>query len=309
MLKFHKIILITIVLWSMPSGLFAASMSFEPFSVVANQVKPFSTTVVLNTQSQSINAIDGTILISEQLASGITISDSGSVVTYWVQRPEWNAEKRTITFSGTIPGGYTGQAGILFTIIFAPRTGTEVTNAAVIASANSYLNDGLGTPARVTVSSFSLATDGAAPVNQDISDQLFLDESRPDNIPPEIFSPQLARDDNVFDGKWFINFATIDKQSGISHYEIQETRSGRISPGNWKLAQSPYLLTDQDLHSFIYVVAVDRQGNERMIKVFPRQPLTWWQRYNRDLAIVVGLLIVIIVGVVVSRRRRKTLRT
>lgn len=298
-------IIVAAIFWFMPSSLFAASMSFEPPSVVANQAKPFSTTVVLDTDSQSINAIDGTILISEQLASGITISDSGSVVTYWVQRPEWNAEKRAVTFSGTIPGGYSGQAGILFTIIFPPRNGSAVENAAVIASANSYLNDGLGTPARVSVNSFSLEADGAAPVDQEIKDQLFLDDSRPDNIPPEIFSPQVARDDNVFDGKWFINFATTDKQSGISHYEIQETRSGRLSPADWKTAESPYLLTDQDLHSFIYVVAVDRQGNERMIKVFPRKPLTWWQRYSRDLAIAIGVLILITAGVAVSRRRRK----
>ncbi|HAG27195.1 TPA: hypothetical protein DCG61_00210 [Patescibacteria group bacterium] len=303
MLKFSKTLIITAMVWFIPTSLFAASVSFEPPSLVANQAKPFSTTVILNTEGQNLNAIDGTILISEQLASGITLSDSGSVVTYWVQRPEWNAEKRAITFSGTIPGGYTGQAGILFTIIFPPRLGGSVENAAVVASANSYLNDGLGTPARVSVSSFSLETNGAAPVDQEIKDQLFLDDSRPDNIPPEVFSPQVARDDNVFDGKWFINFATTDKQSGISHYEIQETRSGRLNASGWKQVESPYLLQDQDLHSFIYVVAVDRQGNERMIKVFPRNPLTWWQRYSRDLLIGLGLLVVVTTAVIVSRSR------
>lgn len=291
-------------LWLIPASAFGAAVSFEPASLVANQAKPFAATVVLNTEGQSINAIDGTVLIAPELGNDITVSDSGSVVTYWVERPEWNPGTRTVTFSGTIPGGYNGQAGILFTLIFPARNGEPVENAAVIMQVNSYLNDGLGTPARIIGSQFSLVSDGSANANPEITEQLYLDTSKADNVPPEVFSPQLARDDSMFEGRWFISFSTTDKQSGISHYEIQETRSGRLHASRWQRAESPYLLQDQELHSFIYVVAIDRQGNERMIKVYPRKPLDWWQKYSRDLAIGGGLIVLIAVGIVTMRRKR-----
>ena len=31
------------------------------------------------------------------------------------------------------------------------------------------------------------------------------------------------KDPNVFDGKWFLVFAALDKGSGIDHYEVMET--------------------------------------------------------------------------------------
>ncbi|HMQ02266.1 MAG TPA: hypothetical protein PKD79_04370, partial [Candidatus Doudnabacteria bacterium] len=271
--------------------------------VTANQAAAFATTLVINTNGKNINAIDGTLLVAEDLAGDIKLSDSGSIITYWVARPKWDAQTRAITFSGAIPGGYEGQAGILFSIIFEPRRGSAIENAVVVGNVNGFLNDGLGTPAQLNVRSFALSSDGAAPTDPEILDQLYLDERRPDNTPPETFSPQLARDENTFDGKWFITFATTDKQSGIDYYEIQETRSGRLQAGKWKRAESPYLLEDQQLHSYIYVVAVDRAGNERMIKVFPRQPLSWWQRYNRDIIIGLSIIILLTTAVIISRRR------
>ncbi len=100
-----------------------------------------------------------------------------------------------------------------------------------------------------------------------------------------------------------MTFATQDKQSGIDHYEIQESRSSKIDAGKWKTAESPYLLIDQELHSFIYVLAIDRQGNERVIKVFPRKPLAWTEQ--RSLALIaVGCLMLVAAGGILLRRRR-----
>lgn len=289
----------------LPGTVLGVSMSFEPSDVVSNQAKPFSTTLVLTAENESINAVDGTLIISEEFGSDITVSDSGSIVTYWVMRPTYDAATRTIKFSGTIPGGFDGQAGILFSIILPAHSGSSVDNAVVVAEANSYLNDGLGTQAKVSTKQFSLTSSTTGPVNTAVADQLYLDEEKLDDTPPETFSPQLAQDERVFGGKWFVNFATTDKQSGISYYEVQETRSGRLDAGKWKRAESPYLLEDQDLHSFIYVVAVDRQGNERMIKVYPRNPLTSWQQYSRDVTIGVIILILITVGLGYQRRQRR----
>jgi hypothetical protein len=300
-----KLILFLTIIWLMPTSVFAMTMSFEPPSLESQQPAAFSTTLVLNTEGQSVNAVDGTLLIAEELGSDITVSDSGSIVTYWVMRPTYDPATRSVKFSGTIPGGFSGQAGILFSVIMPPHQGSAVENAVVVAEANSYLNDGLGTQAKVSTKQFALSNLETEPVDPQIAGQLYVDPNKPDNVPPESFSPQLAQDERVFGGAWFINFATTDKQSGISHYEVQETRSGRLDAGNWQRAESPYQLQDQELHSYIYVVAVDRQGNERMIKVSPRAPQTWWQQYNRDLAIGVGILVLITAGVIYTRRRNR----
>lgn len=308
MIKFYlKLISFLSVLSVMllPSTVLGVSLSFEPANVASNQSEAFTTTLVITTENQSINAVDGILIVSQEFGSDITISDSGSIVTYWVTQPKFDPVTHTIKFSGTIPGGFNGQAGILFSIILPPHNGKSLDNAVVVAEANSYLNDGLGTQAKVSTEQFSLTSDGTGPVNTAVADQLYIDEKKLDNIPPETFSPQLAKDERVFEGKWFINFATTDKQSGISYYEVQETRSGRLDAGQWKRAESPYILEDQDLHSYIYVVAVDRQGNERMIKVYPRHPLTWWQQYRYDIAIGIGLLALLTAGAMYARSQKK----
>lgn len=306
MFKIHtKLIILLALLLFTPSTVFAVVMTFEPPNVTSNQTKPFSTTLVLNSEQQSINAVDGTLIVSEALAKNVTLSDSGSIVTYWVTRPTYDPATRTIKFSGTIPGGFDGQAGILFSVIFEPISGGGIENALVVGEANTYLNDGMGTVAKVSTKQFALSSDGSGPVDTEIASQLYLTEDKQDNIPPETFSPQLAQDERVFDGKWFVNFATTDKQSGISHYEVQESRSGRLDSGNWKRAASPYLLQDQDLNSFIYVVAVDRQGNERMIKVYPRRPLKWWQQYQNDVAVGIGILLTLTAVAWYNQRKRK----
>lgn len=290
-------IIITLVFFGLlPSSVLAMEISFEPANVGSTQDQAFTATLVVNSDGQSINAVDGTLSVAPELAEGLSISDSGSIVTYWVKQPTFDKATNTIQFSGTIPGGYEGQAGILFSIILQPYAGKSLDNAISVGEANAYINDGLGTQATVQTKQFKITSQGSGPVDTEIAGQLYLNENRPDNIPPEIFSPQLAQDDRVFDGKWFVNFATTDKQSGIDYYEIQETRSGSLDAGNWKRAQSPYVLTDQELHSYIYVVAVDRQGNERMIKVNPRRQLSWRQLHQTDFLVGGVLLIFAIAG-------------
>lgn len=299
----QSLLMVLLSAWFIPSSVYGAQFRFEPEKLSVPQASPFTVTLTVNSEEQSLNAVDGTLLIAEEFGDNITVTDSGSVVTYWVTRPEWDAKTRSVKFSGALPGGYEGKAGILFSVIIPTYKGNHLEQALSLVDAHSYLNDGLGTPAKIAVKSFSIG-EGSSSVDPEIQSQLFVDESKPDNIPPEIFSPQVAQDERVYDGNWFINFATTDKQSGIDHYEVQESQDGRIDSGKWKTATSPYLLEDQDLHSFIFVLAIDRQGNERIIKVFPRNPLNWVSRNSSGLA-VAGLLLMVIIGASVYTKYRQ----
>jgi len=109
-----------------------------------------------------------------------------------------------------------------------------------------------------------------------------------DTAPPEEFEPQIGQDPTVFGGKYFLSFATIDRMSGVAHYEISETRNQKQEA--WKVGESPYLLEDQGLRSIIKVKAVDKAGNERIAEYLPaKKPFPYWI----ILLIVVGLAIII----------------
>ncbi len=290
-----KIFILATFLWVMPWSVFGASINFEPNSVSVPQQGSYTVTIIMDTEGESLNAVDGTVLLADQLGNDFTITDSASVVTYWVERPTWDPNTRSIKFSGAIPGGFNGQNGILFSIVLPPYSGSKLNNAITVTDVHSYINDGLGTPQKISGNQFELGlvTD---PVDPSITDQLYIDNKRADSIPPEMFSPQISKEETAYDGKWFISFATTDKQSGIDHYELQESVSGRIDSGNWKTVSSPYILEDQELHSFVFITAIDRQGNERVIKVFPKNDSPWWFRYGNDVLILAGIIVIILAG-------------
>ena len=114
-----------------------------------------------------------------------------------------------------------------------------------------------------------------------------------DRESPETFRPEIARDESLFDGKWFLVFATQDKKSGIDHYEVKETRQGTLTMfSKWIPAESPYVLQDQGLRSYVFVKAVDKERNARVTKVSPQNPLGWYENYENWFIIVLGLIIV-----------------
>ncbi|KPJ56320.1 hypothetical protein AMJ49_05145, partial [Parcubacteria bacterium DG_74_2] len=81
----------------------------------------------------------------------------------------------------------------------------------------------------------------------------------------------------------------VDKMSGIDRYEIlEEPRISFLGTTKkiWKLGESPYLLEDQSLRSKISVKAIDKAGNERIVKIIPPYKISW-----KDIVIVLLILI------------------
>jgi len=122
-----------------------------------------------------------------------------------------------------------------------------------------------------------------------------------DSTPPEDFKPEIGKDPAIFEGKYFLSFTTADKTSGIDFFEVKEGKR------NFKRAESPYLLEDQELKSIIKVKAVDKAGNERIAEIIP--PAT---PFPYGLIILILIIAVIILAaiwwIIKSRKRRKTLR-
>jgi len=114
-----------------------------------------------------------------------------------------------------------------------------------------------------------------------------------DTVPPQDFTPEIGQDQAIFEGKYFLSFSTYDGLSGIDHYEVleisdrqQATGDREQVTGEWKIAQSPYLLEDQTLNSVIKIKAIDKAGNERVAEITPAEkPFP----YDRIIALMVGI--------------------
>lgn len=277
---FFGIFLVFLLLPSMTS---AAQLKLDSLVLEMAVGQQFQVELFLNTEEEDINAFGGQVVFPVSLLDLKEIRDGNSIVNFWIDRPK--AENNVITFSGITPGGFNDEKGLIFSAIFeAKKEGEGVIE---IRDARILKNDGVGTPAEVKISNFQFLISKQIPISQISKFQI------KDIEPPESFVPEIAKDETLFDGKWFIVFATQDKASGIDHYEIKESRQIILSMfKKWASAESPYVLRDQELRSFVFVKAVDKAGNERIIKITPRNPLIWYENYGNWIMIIAGLFII-----------------
>lgn len=284
----------------------AAEISLSSMISEINPNQEFLVDVILNTEEADVNAVQGKILFPQEFFDLEEIRDGDSIIPLWLDRPrllEQNplgSSMREVMFSGIIPGGFRGvlspfyegyRPGKLLSLVFkAKALGQEtiLANNMVV-----LLNDGRGSPARVSVNNLAIKiSDNAAPATVPVISDVTM---------PEAFIPEVTRNDSMLDGKWFLVFGTADKESGIDHYEVAENRDEASSNYDnlaWEKAVSPHILSDQALKSFIYVRAVDKSGNSRIQKIAPRYPQEPAQTYW-----LWGILILVIALIIYGRTK------
>jgi hypothetical protein len=265
------------------SPVFAAEISFDSKNSEVVVGQQFQVDVVLNTEGEAINAIEGRVVFPNNLLEVKEVREGNSIVSLWVERPR--LAQSQIPFAGIIPGGYKGNNGLLLTIIFTAKEPGQGT--VELQNLKALLNDGQGTATAVNATNFqfSISESGAPLMGGGLT------EIR-DNEPPETFRPEIAKSDLLFNGKWFVVFTTADKKSGIDHYEIKESRQRFLSFfSKWLPAESPYLLKDQERRSYVWIKAVDKAGNQRIERIRPQYPLRWYENYENWIIIVLGLIV------------------
>ncbi|MBI2099628.1 hypothetical protein HYT45_04475 [Candidatus Uhrbacteria bacterium] len=240
---------------------FAATLFLEGAKTVGLN-KPFEVMLILNAEGEFLNAYEGKITYPFGNLELKEIRDGNSFVNFWIERPKLpeKCDKTCeVAFAGITPGGYSGSSGLVFSLIFVPaKAGVAEVG---IKGTRVLRNDGAGTPATLSSKGLILNIKEGfeAPEAGEIKD----------NELPEPFTITLSRDPNIFDDKYFIVFAAQDKQSGIDRYEVQERRRRQPDSELWQKAESPYLLADQELQSYIFVRAIDKAGNERLSSLAP----------------------------------------
>ncbi len=276
-LNFILVFLLFIILnISFISKVFASQFYFESSTHQMRVGNNFTINLILDTQGQKINALEGKVIFPDNVLRLKEIRDGNSIVNFWAKPLVLTdiINNNTLEFAGIIPGGFNSETGkgLIFSFVFE-TTKVVSSSAIVIADARALLNDGKGTADNVSSTNFNFLVSSSAPPSAPVP-------AIKDEEPPEDFPIYLADDKIVYGGKWFAVFATQDKKSGINHYELAESKNGvgsEYEKLNWQTAVSPHLLQDQKLQSYIYVKAVDNKNNERISVLPPRNTVSYYE--------------------------------
>ena len=254
----------------------------EQKSVIANA--EFVTDITINTGGESINAFSGTITFPTDLITLKEVRLGSSIINYWIDKPLLNETE--ITFAGMTPGGFTGDHGLLFSLIF---TATHEGQGTIKINNPEFLkNDGFGSAANLAVGHSAITI---LPPDQRRSIKI---PPIPDEQPPAAFAPIIDRSPALHNNAWVIFFSTQDKESGINYYEVQEKTNGLptfFTP--WQRVESPYLLKDQSVSNGLNIRAVDLAGNIRTVHVPALFPEAWYLNLT-NWFILVGIAVILV---------------
>lgn len=247
----------------------------------------FAVSLTLDTEGQFINTVSGKIMVSAANLQILDVRYGNSIVSLWIERPKVDAGQGAITFTGGVPGGFSGSQGPILS--FGVKASAEGEAKIGFEEVKVLLNDGKGTEVAVSHEPLVLTIKKAPPPPPKpaepekklepeappppVPEEVYAPP--PDTIPPEPFFPLVSRHPSVADNKYFISFFTVDKDSGISRYEVrEEPRLWPFGGAEWIPTESPYVLRGQFWTHNILIRAYDQAGNVREGSVVkPLNPL------------------------------------
>lgn len=300
MYKFLQISITFLFLFCIANVANAAILYLEPSSGSFHKDDIFLVEVRLDTEGEIINAVRASLEFPPDILKVEDFSKGNSVLTLWPQEPVFGRETGLISFSGGVPGGYWGKDGLLGKIVFQVHKTTQIgtqkdTKLNFLEDSTVLLNDGLGTEADLNKIG---ATLNILPGTGEEKNP-WQEEIDKDDILPEPFKIELSQSPSIFEGKYFIVFSTVDKQTGIDHYEVLEWKKEE-----WKIATSPYVLENQKLTSDIKVKAIDKAGNYWM-EVLEAQKKPG-ENYLTYVGLGLILVLLVIILWLIIRRKVKT---
>lgn len=261
-------IFILFIMLFLPCFSLAADIFFDANKNNFAPDEDFLIQIFLDTKGNTVNAVEGAVVFSSENLELKEIRDGNSSINFWIERPHRVTDEK-VNFSGITAGGFSGQKMFLFGLVFRTKKAGE--SIILLDNIQILQNDGLGTKvsAQATPFTFSVSKDFSGTAGENLAIK--------DTNPPENFNPSIGRDPTIFDGKYFLVFSTVDKGSGIDHYEVRESPWFFLGVwgGKYITTESPYLLKDQTLKSKIYVKAIDKAQNEREIRIGAQNKLAW----------------------------------
>ena len=261
----------------------AASFSADNIPESVGVGQQFQLDIFVDSENDILNTIEGSVKFSENDFKINDIRDGNSSILLWIDKPK--TVSGAVTFSGMTPNGIVRDKNFIISLILEPRRSAE---ALVTLTGTGYLNDGNGTKVTIKPANFKIS------VKKELQPDISVADLKNDRETPEDFIPVIVRDDGLLSGKYAVIFETQDKFSGIDRYEIAEPKLGLfgVEKPKWGIAVSPYTLNDQSRESFVYIKAVDRNGNERIKKISPEKSFAVY-KYSAIWFILIVLLLAI----------------
>src|SRR3990167_764279 len=186
-----KILLASCLLLFAAVPVFAAEFFYDSETREVKAGTEFEVGVFINTDEESINAIEGKITFPCDLLEVKKVNDGNSIINFWID-PVRNCVSNgvekpdEICFSGITPGGYNDSRGLIFSITFLAKK--EGGGAIEFSGVKALRNDGQGTEAPLTISNFKfLIRETAKSTGQ-------MPTAKEDRDLPEEFAPQIAAD-------------------------------------------------------------------------------------------------------------------
>jgi len=295
-MKNFYFLIIVFVFLTFPLITEGAILYLEPSSGQYQPGDTFLVEIKIDTEGECINVIESNLKFSQDILKAVDFSQGNSIITLWVKSPEINQESGMISWSGGIPNGYCGRvlgdpktSNLLGKAIFkVPEMmvgeSGKLGEVKFLGSSQVFLNDGKGTEAKLIIRGaiFNILTEKLELPPKDE----WKEEIEKDDIPPESFNIEISRNPAIFEGKYFITFSAVDKQTGIDHYEVKEGKR------DWKIIASPYVLENQKLTDNIQVKAVDKAGNERIEIVKAPKKSVWTYILYGGLFLILLLIII-----------------
>lgn len=288
----------------------------------------------LDKDEECVNTAEVAVNFDRSLLQVVDFSVGESILSLWIDRPTTDNIQKVnnegiLRFTGGVPGGYCGKVPgdqgvsnsfgkIIFKVIGTEQQVALLPVAKLAFDNNSKIlqNNGLGSEAKLALKDLSLVIKPKLVKQKNDWDTI----KSTDYLAPENFKIDLLKDPDLYDGKYYLMFNTVDKQSGLDHYEVSEQHvitsvyqkiyDGLLSvlPGreqrnaNWQVATAPYVLKDQKLNSKIRVKAVDKAGNQMVVE---RAPQTWLSPVEIIVVIVIFVLILLGAALLVLQLQKK----
>jgi hypothetical protein len=282
---FLPILFIACLLVMAPHKTFAAAVVFGNVPTTVAQQQQFYIDIKIDPQGVALNGIQAQVLFSSDTLSFVRAETGTSLINYFIDAP--SVSGNTVTFSGTIVGGFNGlidpfdqthtSPGQMVRLVFAgiaPGNATITTKGVTVTD-----NDGSGTLENVPDATAAFAVSTA------IEPSVY---TTADTIPPAI-SASVVKDTNLYDGKYALIFTAVDKESGIDHVQLQEGN------GPWTTIESPYVLRDQTRKSILSLRAYDVAGNVTSIQIIPPGLPPTTQAIILAICILLGSIIVYVI--------------
>ncbi|HBO16453.1 MAG: hypothetical protein UR69_C0003G0065 [Candidatus Moranbacteria bacterium GW2011_GWE2_35_2-] len=271
----------------------ASEVFIESEGYFEKEEKMYEIAVFIDNEGKNINALEGEMFFMNDDFDFQKIIDGGSIINFWIENPRKVSDGKII-FSGGIPGGYNGNKGFLFSVVFSASKNVIMNDTAEISLQNLrvYLNDGKGT--MENLNDFKVVIK---------LNEINLKEKVIDEKPPEIFAPYITRDPNLSDEQWIVIMSAQDKGDGVDYYEVYESEKKHdmeeiINDNSipWKTVEDKniYILQDQKLGSYIYVKAVDKAGNARVVFA---TPAISEKKQLFNYKVILGIIMVVIIGI------------